>query len=108
MVCTIISGVKGIADMLVYPTSCDYFFYAKILFGLFIILNLILYFKEQERFTKPDMLSCLGTSSIVIVFLAMIGTFIKNSLNIPMIQQDIFLYIIAFAVVFIGIWFFKR
>lgn len=108
MVCSIISNVVGLADLLVYPTSCDYYFYAKIFFGIFIILTLILYFKEQERFTKPDVISCLGVSSIVILFLAMIGTLITNSVGIPMIQQDIFMYIIAFSVIFIGVWFFKK
>ena len=108
MVCSIISDVTGIADLMVYPTSCDYYFYAYIFGGIFIILTLVLFFKEQERYTKPDVISCMGISSIVIIFLAMIGTLIKNSVGIPMVQQDIFLYIIAFGVIFIGIWFFKK
>lgn len=109
MVCTSLGdfGMTGWSDFLVYPTSCDYFFYAKILGGLFFVLVLALYFGEKKLNIKPDILSILGVCSLGIWFLSLIGTLIKSSGGIPMIQQDIFMYVTAFAIVFCGIWFFK-
>jgi hypothetical protein len=107
MVCEIISNIETFADLIIYPVICDHFFYGKIMVGLFIILTSVLYFKELEKYPKPDMISCLGTSSIVIIFLSMIGTLIKNTNNIPMISSDIFIYILAISIIFIGIWIFK-
>ena len=101
-------GINGIADLLVYPTSCYYYFYAVLLGGLFGILVTITYFSEKKTLLKPDIISTLGVHSIVIWFLGLIGTLIKSTDGIPMIQTDIFIYITAFAIVFCAIWFFKN
>lgn len=100
-------GINTIGDWLVYPTSCDYYFYAKILAGLFLLLTLSIFYTEKKILIKPDIISSLGVSSLVILFLAMIGTLITSSSGIPMIQQDIFIYVIAFTVIFVAMWFFK-
>ncbi len=109
MVCLTLDGfgIENIADFLVYPVSCDYYFYAKIFTGLFIVLSLSIYFGEKKLVAKPDMISSLGVSSLAIFFLAMIGTVIKSTDNIPMISGDIFIFTVAFTIVFTGIWFFK-
>ena len=75
---------------------------------VFITLSLILYNKQKDSEIKADMISSMGVSSIATIFLAMTGTLIKNSSDIPMVQQDIFLYVFAGGIVFILIWFFKR
>lgn len=100
-------GMNGIADLLVYPTVCDYYFYAKIFAGLFIILTLAVYFTEKKVLLKPDIISGMGVSSLAIFFLALIGTLITSTDGIPMVQQDIFIYVIAFTIIFVGIWYFK-
>lgn len=101
-------GIYGWADYLVYPTSCDYYFYAKIFGGLFLIFALFIYFSEKKILAKPDVISSLGVSSLAIFVLALIGTMIESTGGIPMIQQDIFIYTFAFAIVFVAIWIFKE
>ena len=108
MVCDAFTGITNVGDLLVWPTGCNYYFYLVVFAALFITLSLILYNREKEERIRADMVSCLGVSSIVIVVLALIGTLIKNSADIPMVQQDIFLYVFAIATIFILIWFFKK
>ena len=108
MVCATFTGINTIGDLLVWPTICNYYFYLVIFAGLFITLTLILYNRQKDAEVRGEFISSLGVSSISIILLALIGTTIKNSSDIPMVQQDIFLYIFAVGIVFISIWFFKR
>lgn len=103
MVC---AGLEDLADrsltgILSFPTTCDYYFYAKIIGAFFIILSTILYFKERERAVRADMLSCMGISAIATIFISLIGTFIG------IIEQKIFIQIFVFGMIFIAIWVFK-
>lgn len=106
--CGQMTGLSTFGDWLVYPTECSYYFYLPILGALFILIAWTLYRVEVEKFVKADLISSLGVASIVTIFLALIGTLIKNTSSIPVIQQDIFLYVFSVGIVFIGIWFFKR
>ena len=108
MVCAAFTGINTLGDWLVWPTGCNYYFYLVVFATIFITLTFILYNREREEIVKADIISSLGVSSIVTVILALIGTLIKNSADIPMVQQDIFLYIFAFTIIFISIWFFKK
>ncbi len=106
MVCAGISNSTlidtGITGILAFPTTCDYYFYAKIMGALFIILSLTLYFKDRERIVKADMISCLGISAIATIFISLIGTFLK------IIQSDVFIEIFVIGMIFIVIWVFKK
>lgn len=108
MVCDAFTGITTIGDMLVWPTGCNYYFYLIVFATIFITLSLILYNREEEKRMRGDIISVMGVSAIVTVVLTLIGTLIKNSAGIPMVQSDIFLYIFAFSIIFILIWFFKR
>ena len=108
MVCSGFTGITTVGDFLVWPTGCNYYFYLVVFATIFITLALILYNREKEEIVKADIISSLGVSSIVTLILALIGTLIQNSAGIPMVQQDIFLYIFAFSIIFILIWFFKK
>lgn len=107
MVCEI-STFSGIADFLVWPTACDYYFWMKILITIFIVLVWTLYLIEKKIKPDVDIWGCLGVSSIATIFLAGIGTLIKNSSDIAMIQTDILIYILAFCIPIILIWIFKE
>lgn len=106
--CPEFTGITTIADILVWPTSCNYNFYLIFFITFFVVLSLILYNKEKESLIRSDAVSSMGVSAIATFFLALTGTFIQNSAGIPMVQQDIFLYVLAGVVVFVVIWFFKR
>ena len=108
MVCSGFTGIGNWGDMLVWPTGCNYYFYLIVLAVVFMTLSLILYNREKEERIRADMISSLGVSSIVTLILALIGTLIKNTAGIPMIQNDIFLYVFSLAIIFILIWFFKK
>lgn len=92
----------SIAELLAYPTICDYQFYAKLLGFIFIILTITLYEADRNRLPKPDIISALGVSSIAILSLALVGTLIG------IIQKLIFIEIMIFSLVFMVIWFFKK
>lgn len=98
----------NLVDYLVFPTTCFYYFYAIIFFGLFILLTLLLYNRERELLVQPDLISSIGVSATAIMFLATIATTIKSTSGIPMLQQDLFLFIIALWIVSIIVWFFKK
>ncbi len=108
MVCSAFTGITTLGDFLVWPTDCYYYFYLVVFATIFITSTLILYNKEKEERIRADIISSMGVSSIVVLVLALIGTLIKNSASIPMVQNDIFLYIFAFSIIFILLWFFKR
>ena len=108
MTCSAFTNINSIGDLLVWPTSCNYYIYLIVFFTIFVVLSLILYNRHKELQITSDLISSMGVSSIAVLFLALTGTLIKNSIGIPMIQQDIFLYTFATGIVFILIWFFKR
>lgn len=98
----------GFADYIVYPTTCFYHFYAVILFGLFILILFILHNRDRELILKADLISSAAISATAILFLSIIATLIKSTSGLPMLQQDIFLYVIAFWIAIVSIWFFKK
>ena len=108
MVCLGFTGIGSIADLLVWPTSCSYWFYLVVFATVFITLSLILYNRQKDEEVKGDFISSMGVSAIATLFLSLIGTLIKNSEGIPMLQQDVFIYIFAMSIIFILLWFFKR
>ncbi len=108
MVCSEFTGITNIADLLVWPTACNYYIYLIVFAVIFITLSLILYNREKEIQIKSDLISSMGVSAIVTIILALIGTLIKNTAGIPMVQSDIFLYIFAMGIIFILIWMFKK
>ncbi len=108
MVCSTFTGLATFGDFLVWPTACNYYFYLIVLGTIFITLTLILYNREKDEQIRADAISCLGVSAIATIVLALIGTLIKNTAGIPMVQDDIFLYVFSMGIIFIGIWFFKR
>lgn len=111
MVCeglTVMGTDLGWADYFVFPTTCFYWFYAVLLFGIWGSLTFILFNTEREKYVKADLISCMGVSATAVMFLTLIGTLVKSTSGIPMIQSDILLYVFAFWIVFVGIWFFKE
>lgn len=107
-ICSLISDVSTLADLLVWPTTCYYYFYLVVLITIFGVTAFSIYNAEKEKFIKADLTSTLGVSSIATFVLAMIMTLIKNTSGIPMLQRDLFLYIVAGTIVFVGIWIFKK
>ncbi len=108
MACEILTDLQTFADFLVYPTGCNYYFYLILLGFLMAIIAWFLFKSEEKKVGKSDFIAALAVSSIVISFLAFIGTLIKNSVNIPMIQTDILLYFIAITIVLVLLWIFKE
>lgn len=93
---------NSITGILAFPTSCDYYFYAKIMGTFFVVLSMILYNREKDKFIKSDMLSSMGVSAIATIFVALIGTFIK------IIQPDVFIEIFVVGMILIVIWLLKN
>lgn len=100
-------ALSSLADFLVYPTGCNYYFYLWFLGGLFVIIAWFLYKEDDDKGKNADMISSLGVTSIGITATAAIGTLVKSTEDIALIQSDILLYIVSFTVVICLIWFFK-
>ncbi len=107
MACEILTDLQTFGDFLVYPTGCNYYFYLILLGFLMIIITWFLFKSEEKKVGKSDFLSSLAVSNIVVSVLASVGTLIKNSDDIPMIQSDILLYFIAVTIVVVFLWIFK-
>lgn len=107
MTCTALFSMESVEDFLVWPITCDYFFYLKIFIGIFIVLAWTLYAVEKKIRTEAEILSCLGVSSVALIILGLIGTLIENTDGIAMVSTDILLYILAFTIPIILIWIFK-
>ena len=112
MVCQnldVMGGTINFSDFLVYPTTCYYFFWAVFFFGLFLLITFFTFNRESELFVRADIISSMAVSSTAILFLAIIGTLVKSTVDeIPMIQSDVMLYIVAFWIIISSIWFFKK
>ena len=93
---------NSITGILAFPTSCDYYFYAKIMGAFFIILSMILFNRDKDKFQKSDMVSSMGVSAIATIFVSLIGTLIK------IIQPDVFIEIFVAGMIFIVIWLLKN
>ncbi len=107
VVCTSIVSIESVADFLVYPTSCNYFFWLYILGTLFLIVAWVLFKAEEDKKGEGDITSALGVSSIAVTFVGVVGSLIKSTEGVPVIQSDILLYMVAATVVFVMIWIFK-
>lgn len=108
MVCSAFSAVATFNDLLVWPTGCFYYFWLVILGAIFLILTIGFYQREKEEKLTADAISSLGVSSVIVDFLALLLTLVKNTDGIPALQSDLFLYVFAFSIPFILIWFFKK
>lgn len=99
---------QTIADYLVFPTSCVPSFWAIMLFTLFVLITFVLYNREREVFVQADLISSAGVAATAVMLLLIVGSLIKSSTGIPMIQQDILLGGVAFWIIISAIWFFKK
>lgn len=93
---------NSITGILAFPTSCDYYFYAKIMFAFFVIIAFGVSRAERDNLGKSDMISAMGISAIATIFIALIGTLIS------IIQPDVFIGIFVVGIVFIVIWLLKN
>ncbi|KKN21505.1 hypothetical protein LCGC14_0924700 [marine sediment metagenome] len=107
MPCTTITGIESIADLLVWPTTCSYYFWLEIILALTFLVGWRLYKAEEKRTGNGDFLSSIAVSSLAFTILAFFGTLIQNTGGIPLIQTDILLYMIAITIPLLIIWIFK-
>lgn len=104
MVCSGIENLTNstILGILQYPTTCFYNFYLLIMVAIFVVFTFSLYFAEKTFSARGDIVSSMGVSAILTIFLATIGS------AVGIIQRDTLLTIIAVGMVFIVVWFLKR
>jgi uncharacterized membrane protein YjjP (DUF1212 family) len=100
MTYTELSGVNSstIEGILTYPLTGDYYFYAKILFGLFTIFTLTLYFEEKARLGRSNFFSCMAISSIGIIVIAFAGSLIG------IITNDILIISLVLTGILVVVW----
>ena len=91
----------SITDFLTYPLTGDYYFYAKIMFGLWIILTSILFFEERDRLRQANLLSNMAVSSLAIIILSFIGSLFG------IITNDILVSIVVLGCINIFVWFIR-
>ncbi len=104
---TTCSGLETLTDdtiigILSFPTSCFNHFYAVLMAALFVILTFSLKKIDEEKFQKSDIISAMGVSALVTIFVSLFGTIIK------IIQPDVFIEIFVIGMIFVVIWLLKR
>lgn len=104
MVCAGLESLtdKGIVGILQYPTSCDFWFWGKIMLAIFMILTLSLYIKDREKLLKADFISAAGVSALATIFLTLIGSIAQ------IIERDIMVLTLVIGLIFIIMWLIKR
>ena len=107
MAYNIITGIESIADLLVWPITCNYYFWLEIILTLTFLVGWRLYQAEEKRVGNGDFLSSIAVSSLAFTILAFFGTLIQSTDGIPMIQTDILLYLIAITIPLLIVWIFK-
>lgn len=101
-------SITGFADFLVCPTLHYYNFWLILFLGLAFLLAWRMYKFEEARLGKGDFISAMGTSTLAFSVLGVLGTLVKNTQDIPMIQSDILLILIAITIPFVLIWIFRK
>ncbi len=96
------ANTTGLGDILAYPTSCDYYFYAKIMAAFFIVITFIIYYGERDRFKDPDLLSAAGVSALATIFVTFAASLVG------LIQTDVFIEILVAGLVIVAIWLLKK
>ena len=111
MTCEVIASVGSFADLMIYPTTCDYYFWLKILIALIIIVGWGLYWEEKKRKGEGDFLSSITISSLAFSIVGIFGTLVKGDTGtlagIPLIQTDILIILFAITIPLIIIWIFR-
>ena len=107
-ICSIAFEIETLADVLVWPTGCFYYFWLLILGFVFLFLTYTFYEKDELKKTEGEMISSMGVASLVTSMLAVFGTFIANNEGVPMIQTDILLWVIAPTIVLLSVWFYNK
>ena len=93
---------NSITGILAFPTSCDYYFYGKIMFAFFIIIAFALYKLDKDKFIKSDFVAAMGVSAIATIVVSLFGTLLK------IIQPDVFILIFVLGIIFIVTWLIKK
>lgn len=91
-----------ISTFMQYPSSCDTYFYPKILGALFLIMSLSLFFAERKRIANPNLLSIMGISSLAVLFIGLIITLFDA------METIIFVEVIVVLSIFIVLWLIQR
>ena len=107
MTCQAISTLTSIPDLLVFPTTCHYFFWMEILLVLIFLVAWSIFKADEKKSGKGDFISAGAVSSLAFTILAAFGTVIINSSNVPMIQTDVMMYLLAITIPLNILWIFK-
>ncbi len=94
-------NVTDISQILSYPLTGDYYFWAKILFAIFVIISLGSFFEERKRLGKGNMLSSFAVGSIVTIVLSFIGSLFN------VVTGDVFTVVLVLGAFLIFIWYVK-
>ena len=93
------SGVDGILS---FPLTGDFYFWAKILFGIWFIIASGFYFEERKRLGKGNMLASAAVASFAVIVLAVMGSLVGG-----MIGSEVLLSTIVLGLIFIFVWYIK-
>ena len=92
------TSVEGI---LTYPLTGDFYFWAKIFFGLWIVLGFSTFFEERKRLGTANIFSSFAVSSIAVIIMAFIGSLFD------IVTGEVFVSILVLGCLFIFVWYVK-
>ena len=97
-----LTNTTGLEGFLSLPNNVYPFFWVWIMFGVWIILSLTFFFNEKSNKGKGNILSAMSVSSLIIIFLSLLGT------AIGIISLSNFLYIFGIGILTIIVWLFNK
>lgn len=92
----------GIDGILQYPATGDYYFWLKLLVGIWVIIGLTLYFNQRRRTGQSSFLSAFAVSSMAMISLALAGTLVG------ILTTEMFLIALGIGMVIIAIWYLRE
>ena len=95
-------NITGVESVLSFPLAVDYYFWLKILLGIWVILSSGFFFEEKARKGVGNFLSAIAYASVPIIVLAMIGSLIG------IVTKEILISIVLIGGIIIFVWYVKQ
>jgi hypothetical protein len=94
--------VNDMSSLLKYPSTIDTFFWAYLMFAIFMIIALTFYFRDKRTYGDGNFLSASAVSSFVTIMLTVVLTLMG------IIENSLMVMILVIGVILIFIWFMKK
>lgn len=94
--------VSDISSLMEYPSTIDTYFWAYIMFAIYMIITLSFFFRDKKTYGEGNFLSASAVGSFVTIIL----TAVLSLMGI--IENTLMVMILVIGVILIFVWFMKK